>query len=209
MAHAEEVEDLGDMDSTLPEASLPEASGVELAPPSDAGKGPSSTPAPTRDGKDPAPAPAPTGEDAPKAVDEPAAEDPEDFDYAHLLCCSGYTHRRLLRGVSFGKYFDCAHLLCYSGCTLRRLLRGVPFGKDFDCAHLLCYSGCTLRRLLRGVPFGKDFDCAHLLCYSGCTLRRLLRRVSHARVVCAASHGDFGMVECRRPSMRSFSTCCI
>jgi hypothetical protein len=49
---------------------------VELAPPSDAGKGPSSTPAPTGDGEDPAPAPAPTGENAPKTMVEPAAEDP-------------------------------------------------------------------------------------------------------------------------------------
>jgi hypothetical protein len=71
MAHDEEVEDLGDLDSTLPGTS-----GVELAPPSDAGKGPSSTPAPTGDGEDPAPAPAPTGEDTSKAVVEPAAEDP-------------------------------------------------------------------------------------------------------------------------------------
>jgi hypothetical protein len=39
MAHDEEVEDLGDLGSTLPEAS-----GVELAPPSDAGVGPSATP---------------------------------------------------------------------------------------------------------------------------------------------------------------------
>jgi hypothetical protein len=39
MAHDEEVEDLGDLGSTLPEAS-----GVELAPPSDAGEGPSATP---------------------------------------------------------------------------------------------------------------------------------------------------------------------
>jgi hypothetical protein len=76
MARDEEMEDLGDLDSTLPYISLPEASGVELAPTSDAGKGPSSTPAPTRDGEDPAPAPAPTGEDASKAVVEPAAEDP-------------------------------------------------------------------------------------------------------------------------------------
>jgi hypothetical protein len=71
MAHDEEVEDLGDLDSTLPEAS-----GVELAPPPDAGKGPSMTPAPTEAGEDPAPAPAPTGEDASKAVVEPVAEDP-------------------------------------------------------------------------------------------------------------------------------------
>jgi hypothetical protein len=67
MAHDEEVEDLGDLDSTLPEAS-----GVELVPPPDAGKGPSATPAPTGAGEDPAP----TGEDASKAVVEPAAEDP-------------------------------------------------------------------------------------------------------------------------------------
>jgi hypothetical protein len=97
----------------------------------------------------------------------------------------------------------------YSGCTLRRLLRGESFGKDFDFAHLLCYSGCTLRRLLCGESFGKDFDFAHLLCYSGCTLRRLLRGVSHPRVVSAAPRSDFGVVECRRPSMRSFSTCCV
>jgi hypothetical protein len=76
MAHDEEVEDLGDLDSTLPDISLPEASGVELAPPSDAGKGPSLTPASTGDGEDPVPAPAPMGEDASKAVVEPAAEDP-------------------------------------------------------------------------------------------------------------------------------------
>jgi hypothetical protein len=44
---------------------------------------------------------------------------------------------------------------------------------------------------------------------SGCTLRRLLRGVSHARVVSAAPRGDFGVVECRRPSMRSFSTYCV
>jgi hypothetical protein len=44
MAHYEEVEDLGDLDSTLPDSTLPEASGVELAPPSDAGNGPSVTP---------------------------------------------------------------------------------------------------------------------------------------------------------------------
>jgi hypothetical protein len=50
---------------------------------------------------------------------------------------------------------------------------------------------------------------AHLLCCSGCTLRRLLRRVSHARVVSAAPRGDFSVVECRRPSMWSFSTYCV
>ena len=70
MAHDEEVEDLGDLDSTLPEAS-----GVELAPPSDAGEGPLATPAPTGAGEGPVPATAPTGEDALKVVGEPAAKD--------------------------------------------------------------------------------------------------------------------------------------
>ena len=55
---------------------LPEALGVELAPPPDAGEGPSVTPAPTGAGEDPAPAPALMGEDASKAMGEPAAEDP-------------------------------------------------------------------------------------------------------------------------------------
>jgi hypothetical protein len=76
MAHDEEVEDLGDLDGTLPDSTLPEASGVELAPPSDVGKGPSATPAPTGASEDPAPAPALMGEDASKAMGEPAAEDP-------------------------------------------------------------------------------------------------------------------------------------
>jgi hypothetical protein len=76
MAHDEEVEDLGDLDSTLPEGTLPEASGVELAPPSDAGEGPSATLAPTGAREDLTPAPAPASEDAPKAVVEPVAEDP-------------------------------------------------------------------------------------------------------------------------------------
>jgi hypothetical protein len=76
MAHAKEVEDLGDLDGTLPDSTLPEASGVELAPPSDAGEGPPMTPAPTVTGEDPAPAPMLTGEDASKALGEPAAEDP-------------------------------------------------------------------------------------------------------------------------------------
>ena len=71
MAHDEEVEDLGDLGSTLPEAS-----GVELAPPSDAGEGPLATPAPTRASEGFVPATTPTGEDASKVVGEPAAEDP-------------------------------------------------------------------------------------------------------------------------------------
>jgi hypothetical protein len=74
MAHAEEVEDLGILDSTLPVTS-----GVEVAPPSDAGEGPSTAPAPTAPteaGEDPAPARGQTGGDASKAMGEPAAEDP-------------------------------------------------------------------------------------------------------------------------------------
>ena len=71
MAHDEEVEDLDDLDSTLPKAS-----GVDLVPPSDAGEGPLATPAPTGAGEGPVPATAPTGEDASKVVGEPAAEDP-------------------------------------------------------------------------------------------------------------------------------------
>jgi hypothetical protein len=71
MAHAEGIEDLGGLDGALPEAAE-----VDPVPPSDAGEGPSSTPAPTAAGEDPAPAPVPTCEDASKAVVEPAAKDP-------------------------------------------------------------------------------------------------------------------------------------
>jgi hypothetical protein len=60
MAHSKDVEDLA---------------GLDGAPPTDAGEGPSATPALAAAGEDPAPAPAPTGEDAPKAVAELAAED--------------------------------------------------------------------------------------------------------------------------------------
>jgi hypothetical protein len=70
MAHAEGVEDLGGLDGALPEAVE-----ADLVLPSYAGEGPSSTPAPTVPtgaSKDPVP----TGEDALKAVAEPAAEDP-------------------------------------------------------------------------------------------------------------------------------------
>jgi hypothetical protein len=45
MAHDEEVEDLGDLDSTLPEASgEKEGTGGELVPSSDVGEGPLVTP---------------------------------------------------------------------------------------------------------------------------------------------------------------------
>ena len=74
MAHAEEVEDLGGLDSALPVTS-----GVEVAPPSDAGEGTSMVPAsttPTGASEDPTPSPTPTDEDVLKAVVEPAAEDP-------------------------------------------------------------------------------------------------------------------------------------
>jgi hypothetical protein len=71
MAHAEEVEDLGNLDCTLPVTS-----GVEVAPPSNADEGPSMAPAPTGAGKDPAPAPGQTGGEASKVMGEPAAEDP-------------------------------------------------------------------------------------------------------------------------------------
>ena len=74
MAHVEEVEDLGNLDSTLPGTS-----GVEVAPPSDAGEGPSMAPAltaPTGAGEDPTLAPGQAGGDASKEMDEPAAEDP-------------------------------------------------------------------------------------------------------------------------------------
>jgi hypothetical protein len=69
MAHDKEVEDLGDLDSTLPEASR-----VELAPPSDVGEGPSATPTLTGAGEDPASATVLTGADASKVVAEPAAK---------------------------------------------------------------------------------------------------------------------------------------
>jgi hypothetical protein len=48
MAHAEDVEDLGGLDGALPEATE-----VDPVPPSDAGEGPSVTPAPTAAGEDP------------------------------------------------------------------------------------------------------------------------------------------------------------
>jgi hypothetical protein len=74
MEHAEEVENLGKLDNTLPVAL-----GVEVAPPSDAGEGPSTAPAttaPTGAGEDLVQAPGQTGGDASKAMVETAAEDP-------------------------------------------------------------------------------------------------------------------------------------
>jgi hypothetical protein len=63
MAHDEEVEDLGDLESTLPAASGAKEGIVgQLAPPSDAGE-------------DPMPAAVPTGEDTSVLAVAPTAED--------------------------------------------------------------------------------------------------------------------------------------
>ena len=70
MARAEDVEDLGDLVGTPPEAE------VDSVPPSSAGEGPSAASVPTVAGEGPLPAPAPTGEDPPKVAAEPVAEDP-------------------------------------------------------------------------------------------------------------------------------------
>jgi hypothetical protein len=70
MAHSEDVKDLAGLDGALPEAAE-----VDLVPPTDAGEGPSATPALAAAGEDPAPAPAPTSEDVAKEVAEPTAED--------------------------------------------------------------------------------------------------------------------------------------
>jgi hypothetical protein len=71
MARVEDVEDLGGLASTLPEA-------AEVNPvlPSDAGEGPSAVPVPTVAGEDPVSAPTPTSEDVVRVAAEPAAEDP-------------------------------------------------------------------------------------------------------------------------------------
>jgi hypothetical protein len=77
MAHDEEVEDLRDLDSALPEASsAKEGAGGELAPSSDAGEGPLVTPAPPCAGEDLVPAAAPTRVGASVEAGEPAPEDP-------------------------------------------------------------------------------------------------------------------------------------
>jgi hypothetical protein len=77
MAHDEEVEDLGDLESMLSEA-LGAKEGAEgvLAPSSDVGEGLVVTPAPTCAGEDPVPAATPTGEDTSVVAGEQAAEDP-------------------------------------------------------------------------------------------------------------------------------------
>jgi hypothetical protein len=79
MAHAEDVEDLGDLNGAWPEAEvnpvLPEAE-VNPTLPSKAGEGSSAAPVSTVSGEGSLPAPAPTTEDPAKVVAEPAAEDP-------------------------------------------------------------------------------------------------------------------------------------
>ena len=75
MAH-DKVEDLGDLESTLPAWSCAkEGTGGQLVPPSDVGEGPVMTPAPTCAGEDPVPAAAPTGEDTSVVAGKPTAED--------------------------------------------------------------------------------------------------------------------------------------
>jgi hypothetical protein len=77
MAHDEEVEDLGDLESTLPESSgAKEGTGGQLAPPSNVGESPVMTPALTCAGEDPMPVAAPTSEDTSVVAGEPTAEDP-------------------------------------------------------------------------------------------------------------------------------------
>jgi hypothetical protein len=71
MAHAEDVEDLGDQIGAPPEDVE-----VNPVPPLDAGEGSSAAPVPTVAGEDPVLAPAPTAVDALKLVAEPAVEDP-------------------------------------------------------------------------------------------------------------------------------------
>ena len=68
MAHAEDVEDLGDLNGMCPEAEvnpvLPEAE-VDPALPSEAGEGSSAAPVSTVSGEGSLPAPAPTAEAPP------------------------------------------------------------------------------------------------------------------------------------------------
>jgi hypothetical protein len=71
MERAEDVDDLGGL-----AGSAPEAAKVNPALPSDANENLSAVPVPTVAGEDPVSAPAPTGEDVLKVVVEPAVEDP-------------------------------------------------------------------------------------------------------------------------------------
>ena len=71
MAHAEDVKDLGGLNSAPPEA----AEGRPVLP-SDAGEGPSDAPVPAVAGEDPVSAPVPTVEGAQEVVAELAVEGP-------------------------------------------------------------------------------------------------------------------------------------
>jgi hypothetical protein len=79
MARAEDVKDLGDLNGARPEAEvnpvLPEVE-VDLALHSETGEGSSTAPVSTVSGEGSLPASASTVEDPPKAVAEPAVEDP-------------------------------------------------------------------------------------------------------------------------------------
>jgi hypothetical protein len=79
MAHAEDVEDLGDLNGAWSEAEvnpvLPEAE-VDSALRTETVEGSSAKPVSTASGEGSLPAPAPTAEDPPKAVAELAAKDP-------------------------------------------------------------------------------------------------------------------------------------
>jgi hypothetical protein len=79
MARVEDVEDFGPLNSAQPEAEanpvVAEAE-VDLAPPPETGEGSLTAPAAAVSGGGSSPAAAPMVENPPKAVTEPAAEDP-------------------------------------------------------------------------------------------------------------------------------------
>jgi hypothetical protein len=75
MANAEEVEDLGGLNSAPPEA----AEGGPVLP-SDASEGPLDVPVPAAAGEDPVSTPVPTVEGAQEVVAEPAVEGPTAAD---------------------------------------------------------------------------------------------------------------------------------
>jgi hypothetical protein len=74
MAHVEDVEDLVGLDGALPEAAE-----VGPMPPSDAGEGTSTIPAPAAAGEDPTLAPAPTGEAAPSRLPSQQPKTPQPW----------------------------------------------------------------------------------------------------------------------------------
>jgi hypothetical protein len=77
MAHDEEVEEFGGLESMLPEASgAKEGTEGQLTPPTDVGEGPMLTHAPTCAGEDPMPTAASTGEVTSVVAGEPSAKDP-------------------------------------------------------------------------------------------------------------------------------------